>query len=64
LVAPRPQATPRFEPAYAEIGGIGVPPSTTRLQFEIEPLTMGAKYWAFVSVTNNDTQPIALFTPQ
>lgn len=31
---------------------------------EIEPLTEGLRYWAFVSVTNNETQHVTTITPQ
>lgn len=55
-------------PAYAEISSLrdvvasisGV--DTVRL--EVAPLTIGLRFWAFVSVTNNDTQHVTLVTPQ
>lgn len=34
------------------------------LRIEIEPLTPGSRFWAFASVTNNDTQLVTLVTPQ
>jgi len=34
------------------------------VRIEIEPLTPGSRYWAFVSITNNDTQVVTLVTPQ
>lgn len=30
----------------------------------IEPLTPGSRYWAFASITNNETQIVTLVTPQ
>ena len=34
------------------------------LRIEVEPLTAGTRYWAFVSITNNSTQRVTLVTPQ
>lgn len=34
------------------------------VRIEITPLTEGSRYWAFVSLTNNDTQFVTLVTPQ
>lgn len=31
---------------------------------EIQPMTTGSHYWAFVSLTNNETQLVTLVTPQ
>ncbi|HYR28357.1 MAG TPA: hypothetical protein VEU30_07825, partial [Thermoanaerobaculia bacterium] len=64
LAAPHPERIPRFEPAYAEIPDFGSLAASGRLQVEIEPLTEGAKFWAFVSITNNETQQITLVTPE
>jgi hypothetical protein len=59
-----------FEPAYAQIGdfpsGIGTisvtvhPPETVGPP----PLPPGPPIWAFITVTNNDTQLITTITPQ
>ena len=55
-----------FTPAFAEItdilSGIAAPPSKIRI--EIEPLTAGGSSWAYVSITNNESQQITLVTPQ
>jgi len=55
-------------PGYIEIGGItdNLPelPNVRELRLEIEPLTAGLRYWAFVSTTNNATQQVTLITPQ
>jgi hypothetical protein len=37
-------------------------PAAVRL--EIEPLTPNLRFWAFVSVTNNETQHVTVITPQ
>jgi hypothetical protein len=34
------------------------------VRIEVQPLTPGLRYWAFVSVTNNDTQHVTTVTPQ
>lgn len=39
-------------------------PLPAALRIEIQPLTPGSRFWAFVSVTNNDTQLVTLVTPQ
>lgn len=58
----------RFEAAYADYGTLTfllnspvIRPPLLRVQ--IEPLTEGSRYWAFISVTNNDTQRVTLITP-
>ena len=35
----------------------------TRIRVEVEPLTSG-KYWAFASITHNETQHVTVITPQ
>jgi hypothetical protein len=37
-------------------------PATARI--EIEPLTPGSRFWAFASITSNETQIVTLVTPQ
>lgn len=58
-----------FEPPHLEIGNLAdlVPPGTTlpqTMRIEIEPRTPGSEFWAFVSITNNETQHLTLVTPQ
>lgn len=55
-----------LQPAYAQYTGLGeqLPAETTAIRVAIEPLTTGSLYWAFVSVTNNDTQRVTLVTPR
>lgn len=58
-----------FEPPHAQIGdmrellpaGTALPPV---LRIEIQPRSEGSEFWAFVSITNNDTQHLTLVTPQ
>lgn len=38
--------------------------STGSIRLEIDPLTEGLRFWAFVSVTNNETQLVTTVTPQ
>lgn len=38
--------------------------SASALRVEIQPVTPGLRLWAFVSVTNNDTQQVTVSTPQ
>ena len=64
-----PRGTPfRDEAAYAEFDVTSllqlrrVWPESVRI--EIKPMTPGSRYWAFASVTNNETQLVTLITPQ
>ncbi len=58
----------RGEAAYAELDIAQLLhlrlawPQSARI--EIEPLTPGSRYWAVVSLTNNETQLVTLITPQ
>lgn len=58
----------RTEAAYAQFDVTGLLqmertwPEAVRI--EVVPLTPGSRYWAFASVTNNDTQLVTLVTPQ
>lgn len=54
-------------PGYAEISNLqqvlpqqGAP---ARVRVELEPLVEGLRYWAFVAITNNDTQQVTTVTP-
>jgi hypothetical protein len=58
----------RNEAAYAQLDLTALlqlrqvwPPS---VRVEIVPLTPGSRYWAFASITNNETQLVTLVTPQ
>jgi hypothetical protein len=56
------------ELAFAQVSAFRetfqLPASITNIRVEIEPLTLGLRFWAFVSVTNNDTQHVTTITPQ
>lgn len=47
-----------FEDIQSRLG------SSQTARIEIEPLTPGLKFWAFVAVTNNETQHVTTITPQ
>lgn len=55
-------------PGYAQLADFGDVQSRLgsgqNARIEIEPLTPGLKFWAFVAVTNNDTQHVTTITPQ
>jgi hypothetical protein len=60
-----PQPITRFRPGFVEIRDI-VPPGAqpTSLRIEIDPQTTGSAFWAYVAITNNDSQQVTLVTPQ
>jgi hypothetical protein len=64
LTDPAIEFADRFVPGYAELTGVFSEPDGSRLRIEVEPLTEGSKFWAFVSVTNDVTQHVTLVTPQ
>jgi hypothetical protein len=39
-------------------------PRPALIRIEIQPITEGSRFWAFVSITNNETQRVTLITPQ
>ncbi len=58
-----------FNPSYAAFSAFPPPPITTgpaatKLRVEIEPFTYLLRIWAFVSVTNNETQHITVILQQ
>lgn len=64
--------TSQFDPAYAEISDLPTTPSgrgffTLTISLDLHPINafdFPAPIWAFVSVTNNETQMITTITPQ
>ena len=68
LTATVPQGPFREKAGYAQLDLTGLLqlekawPENARIQ--IEPLTADSHFWAFASVTNNDTQIVTLVTPQ
>jgi hypothetical protein len=63
-----PAGHPTGVPSYGEIAyvttAIAQPVTASSFNISIEPITPGLRYWAFVSVTNNDTQEVTTVTPQ
>ncbi len=59
-------ATALYCPAYAEIALSREPSllNASRIRIEIIPADAAQQYWAFVSVTNNDTQEVSIITPR
>jgi hypothetical protein len=55
-------------PPYGQIADLGslfvTNGSRGAVRVEVEPRTPGSLFWAFVSVTNNETQQVTLVTPQ
>jgi IPT/TIG domain-containing protein len=49
-----------FHPGYVQLSDFQI---EDHARFEIEPKTPGKRIWAFVSVTNNDTQQITVVAP-
>lgn len=60
----------QLEPGYVQLNDVMtlataatvLLPATVRV--EIEPLTPNSVFWAFVSITNNETQQLTVVTPQ
>ncbi len=53
-----------FTPAFVEINNLENGMQATRMRIEIDPVSPGVAFWAYVSITNNDSQQITLVTPQ
>jgi hypothetical protein len=51
-------------PGYAEIDVSSTALGQSPVRVEIKPVTTGLRFWAMVSVTNNDTQHVTMITPQ
>lgn len=58
----------RYIPAYAQLTDLVPtmmdPYRPSRVRIEIEPRSPGSAFWAFISVTNNETQEFTTVTPQ
>jgi hypothetical protein len=64
-----PEQQDLFHPGYLEIGNLPVDAGTLRIDILVEnppflPVSAPPDRWAFVSVTNNDTQHITTITPR
>jgi hypothetical protein len=51
-------------PGYARFTAFPEVPEGTRVRIRIDALTPDLRLWAFVSITNNETQHVTLVTPQ
>ena len=51
------------QPAYAELGELPFPADGT-VRLEIRPLSPGTRIWAFLSLTNNETQAVTIIAPR
>ena len=58
-----PQGPERFRPGFAQIDDFAAPTGQP-VRVEIEPLTRGTAAWAYISITNNESQQITLLTPE
>jgi hypothetical protein len=54
-----------LHPAYAQVSISDLPEvrGVETIRVEISPQTPGMRYWAFVSVTNNETQHVTNIAP-
>lgn len=67
-----PAHNPNFSlnvtPAYIQVSGVeeNFPQlnALDRIRIEIDPLTTGLTFWAFISITDDLTQQVSLITPQ
>jgi hypothetical protein len=62
-----PNLNPIFQgPGYIEVSDLNAFAAisgTERVRIEIEPVTTGLQFWAFVTVVNNDTQQLTVISP-
>jgi hypothetical protein len=62
-------AGPPFSPIYpgyieiSDLNAIAPLSGTERVRIEIEPVTPGLQFWAFVTVVNNETQHLTVISP-
>jgi len=48
----------------ANLPPVNLPDSTPRVRVDVDPITPGLRFWAFVSLTNNETQHVTVISPQ
>ena len=67
IVNVQPEPFPN-RPAFAFIGDLAAMfpalAGADRVNIELTPLTPGMRFWAFASITNNETQQVTTATPQ
>jgi len=68
-LAPPSGRHPRYKPSYVQYEDLRglIPPGFNPgavVGVRITPLTPGLRIWAFISVTNNETQHVTTVTPQ
>jgi hypothetical protein len=59
----RPSAEYRVAPGYAQLSIDPASQAATPLRIRIRSLSASTKFWAFASVTNNDTSEVTLILP-
>ncbi len=68
VLEPHVSGFSRFFPDYAEIARITerhpALQNSDHFRIAIEPIMPGFRFWAFVSITNNETQQVTVVTPQ
>ena len=60
----RPCLAPKPPFAVLDLDGMGELRGVARIDVTVEAETHEARIWAFVAVTNNQTQQVTLYTPQ
>ena len=67
LVTEQRLNAPQADLGYTELGNVGSMlelQGVDRIRIEVTPLTAGMRFWAFVSVTNDETQHVTVISPQ
>jgi hypothetical protein len=60
-----PPTASQFAPPYTQLAlYVELPASNALARVEIEPLTPGLAFWAFASITDNETQHVTVVSPQ
>lgn len=59
-----PGGTDSYKPGYVQIDPIEGLDVRESVRVELIPVNPGLRYWAFISVTNNETQHVTTITPQ
>lgn len=62
-LVPLPDDLCVFGPEYQILDLTGIAPNADSVRVQIDPLSSGLRFWALVSVTNNETQHVTLVSP-